>query len=108
MPNPAPGSPRRASASGGEPIVAALPDSTNPPADRLLEERELASLVWGRAQSFQQRLAPREAAVFHERLLNESGASLRRLATRFSISRERIRQIEKQLVNEFRSYADAA
>jgi len=76
--------------------------------DRLVEEAEAAALVHRRVAAFEQRLEPRQAVVFRQRLLADESVSLRELATEFQVSRERIRQIEKQLVVRFRDFARAA
>lgn len=49
------------------------------------------------------RLTPREQAILIERLLAPEPLTLEKIAARFGITRERIRQMEKQLKREFRS-----
>jgi RNA polymerase sigma-32 factor len=85
-----------------------LPDVAHRPVDEQLELVELAAVVRRNAEAFRARLPAREAVVFGERVLAEEGASLRRLATRFSVSSERIRQIEQDLLDDFRPRAEAA
>jgi RNA polymerase sigma-32 factor len=76
--------------------------------DRLVEEAEAAALVHSRVAAFEQRLEPRQAAVFRQRLVADEVVPLRQLATQFRVSRERIRQIENELVANFRDFAQAA
>lgn len=48
-------------------------------------------------------LKPREQEIVRERILAESPATLQQLAEHFSISRERVRQIEKRALERLRS-----
>jgi RNA polymerase sigma-32 factor len=91
-----------------EPVGRSLADGRVAPVDQRLEMLELASVLRARARAFQQRLRPREAAVFAERVLSDEETPRHRLARRFSVSKERIRQIEKDLVGRFRLEAEAA
>lgn len=94
-------------AGDGDPLVDLLAGPGESP-ERLVEEAEAAALIHRRAAAFAQRLAPRQAAVFRQRLLADESVPLRQLASRFQVSRERIRQIEKELVASFRDFAQAA
>jgi RNA polymerase sigma-32 factor len=92
----------------GEPLVDSLPDSNELPPDRLVEEAELWALLRRRAAAFEGQLGTREAAVFRERFLVSQAVPLRELAGRFEVTKERIRQIESDLIGDFREYALAA
>jgi RNA polymerase sigma-32 factor len=92
----------------GDALLDTLPDLSRAPADQTVEIRELAERVRDRAERFGETLQEREAAVFRERVIGEHDSSLRGLATRFRVSRERIRQIEKRLEQTFRAYALSA
>jgi RNA polymerase sigma factor (sigma-70 family) len=71
-------------------------------ADVLLERAEVA----GRSQALIARLDPRERAILNERLLSDEPKPLRRLARRFSVSGERLRQIECRLIGKLRGSLD--
>jgi RNA polymerase sigma-32 factor len=73
-----------------------------PPADVLLERAEVA----GRSRALIDRLDVRERAILNERLLSDEPRPLRRLARRFSVSGERVRQIESRLVRKLRGLMD--
>jgi len=68
------------------------------------EERKLESSV-GQALST---LKPREQEIVRARILAESPATLQQLAERFSISRERVRQIEKRALERLRAYMETS
>jgi RNA polymerase sigma-32 factor len=53
-------------------------------------------------------LKPREQEIVRARILAESPATLQQLAERFSISRERVRQIEKRALERLRAYMETS
>ena len=71
-------------------------------ADVLLERAEVA----GRSRALIDRLDARERTILNERLLSDEPKPLRRLARRFSLSRERVRQIESRVVGKLRGLLD--
>ena len=48
--------------------------------------------------------AERERAIFQDRLAAEDPATLQDLATRFDMTREGVRQVEKRVVASFREF----
>jgi RNA polymerase sigma-32 factor len=90
----------------GDPLMDFIPAPGE--LEQSLEEAEARAMVRRRAAEFERRLDGRKAAIFRERFLEETVVPLRKLATRFSVSRERIRQIEKEVVDGFRDFALAA
>ena len=71
-------------------------------ADVLLERAEVA----GRSRALIDRLDARERTILNERLLSDEPKPLRRLARRFSLSGERVRQIESGVVGKLRGLLD--
>ena len=67
------------------------------PADVLLEQAESAQAAREKVASFAAPLGVREGAILRRRLLADAPESLRSLGKRFSVSGERIRQIERKL-----------
>jgi RNA polymerase sigma-32 factor len=49
-------------------------------------------------------LEGRERTIFEERLMSEEPRTLQEIGQMYSISRERARQVEKQLVKKLKSY----
>jgi RNA polymerase sigma-32 factor len=80
-----------------------LTDDQAIPADQALERAELARLFASEAAAFTRDLGPREAAIFRERLLRAEPLPLARIAHRYSVSKERIRQIERSLSDSFQA-----
>lgn len=87
---------------GGESLRDRLADSA-PLVDSVLETEEALAQTRRCLTSFQVTLAPRERAILDERLLAEEPRPLRALASRFSLSGERVRQIERDLLQTLRT-----
>jgi RNA polymerase sigma-32 factor len=85
------------------PLIEALPDVHALSADSALARRQVESIVATEAQTFERSLDARSKAVFNERLRAEQPKPLRRLAARFSLSGERLRQIEVEVAARFRA-----
>jgi RNA polymerase sigma-32 factor len=92
----------------GPSLLEAMAGSAQSRPDQLFEEAEALAVVQARAERFERGLSPRQAVVFRERVLHPDTVHLRELASRFGVSRERIRQIEKGLEEDFRTFALAA
>jgi RNA polymerase sigma-32 factor len=83
-------------------------DASHEPADATLEGAELQEVLREHARRFGEALDEREAAVFHDRLLAEEPKPRKEIASRFALSRERIRQIENRLIDRFRVFVAPA
>ncbi|MBN2524988.1 MAG: RNA polymerase factor sigma-32 [Deltaproteobacteria bacterium] len=57
-------------------------------------------------RSFGQGLTGKEAVVFQDRLISDSPKTLQEIGDQFSVSRERIRQIEKRVMSDLREYLE--
>jgi RNA polymerase sigma-32 factor len=82
-----------------------MPDGSSEPADSAVEAAELHAILCDELNRFGDGLGERDAAVFHERLMAEEPLPRKEIANRFALSRERIRQIEKRLLERFRNFA---
>jgi RNA polymerase sigma-32 factor len=80
-----------------------LPDQAQGP-----DEATAAAEVRGRLSetmaAFGAALQGRERTIFEERLMSEEPRTLQEIGQMYSISRERARQVEKQLVKKLKSY----
>ena len=65
---------------------------------------EFKSLLQDKLMTFGSDLAGRELEIFRDRLVSDEPATLQDLGTRWGVSRERARQIEKRLVLRLRQY----
>ena len=72
--------------------------------DDALAEKELGDQLKGKIHEFGATLAGKEKRIFDERLLAEDPRTLQELGTEFGVSRERVRQLEKRLLEKLRTY----
>ena len=82
-----------------------LADGSNEAVDQAVEGAELHAILHAELDRFRDALGDRDAAVFRERLVAEEPRPRKEIASRFALSRERIRQIEKRLIERFRMFA---
>lgn len=83
--------------------VELLP-SRGGPIDDLLAEEQLNDRLSAKIREFGTHLEGKEKAIFDERLLAEDPKTLQELGTGFGVSRERVRQIEKRLLQKLRNF----
>jgi RNA polymerase sigma-32 factor len=72
--------------------------------DQLLADEELNDKLTEKIREFGDRLEGKERAIFEQRLLAEEPKTLQELGGEFGVSRERVRQIEKRLLQKLRNY----
>lgn len=85
-------------------LLDRLADQRIEAADTSLETAELHAILREEIAQFGSELGERDATVFRERLIAEEASPRKEIANRFSLSRERIRQIEKRLLERFRVF----
>jgi RNA polymerase sigma-32 factor len=69
-----------------------------------LEALQLSRMVRENAGRFQKHLNAREKDIFERRILSDHPVTLAKLGDRHGVSRERIRQVEKKIIDRFRTY----
>ena len=72
--------------------------------DDVLAEQQLGDQLKGKIHEFGATLVGKEKRIFDERLLAEDPRTLQELGTEFGVSRERVRQLEKRLLEKLRTY----
>jgi RNA polymerase sigma-32 factor len=72
------------------------------PADELAIARQTASLVRRERERYRATLGGRRRELFDARWLDDDAPSLQEMATRYGVTRERTRQIEKAMLAELR------
>jgi RNA polymerase sigma-32 factor len=80
-----------------------LPDQSDAP-DEVAAATEVRERLSQTMAAFGARLDGRERTIFEERLMSEEPRTLQEIGKMFSISRERARQVEKQLVKKLKTY----
>ncbi|MGH7771639.1 MAG: RNA polymerase factor sigma-32 [Candidatus Binatia bacterium] len=87
----------------GVTLLHFLADNKLGPEERLAET-EYRQLLSEKMEQFASSLKDKELVIFRERLLNEEPLTLREIGERYSISRERVRQIEERLKKKLKDY----
>ncbi len=72
--------------------------------DEILADEEIGDMLREKLYAFGERLEGKEKTIFEERLLSDDPQTLQQLGTVFGVSRERVRQIEKRLLQKLRNY----
>ena len=67
---------------------------------------ELRKLLSGKLSEFREQLSGKELAIFDKRIMAENPATLQEVGEEFSISRERVRQIQARLVKKIGAYLE--
>ena len=84
-------------------LLNTLTDNSPTPEERLAED-EYQQAIKDRLKTFGEGLKDKELVVFRERLMAEEPLTLREIGERYSISRERVRQIEHRVKKKLKSY----
>ncbi|MCB9029452.1 MAG: RNA polymerase factor sigma-32 [Deltaproteobacteria bacterium] len=80
-----------------------LPDRA-PNAEQLVAQQQINEKIQEALDSFKAVLDEKEVVVFEQRMLAENKATLQDLADQFSLSKERVRQIENKIKEKLKDY----
>lgn len=90
---------------GGRPVARVeLMSAGGPDIDDVLADQELGDKLKEKIREYGKTLQGKEKAIFEERLLSEDPQTLQQLGDVFGVSRERVRQIEKRLLQKMKKY----
>ena len=67
-------------------------------------KKEMETLLHDKIGEFRKRLTKRELEIFDQRIFSDSPVTLQELGDRYEISRERVRQVEKNILKKMREY----
>ncbi|NMC63350.1 MAG: RNA polymerase factor sigma-32 [SAR324 cluster bacterium] len=73
-------------------------------AEEILSRKQTKELILSSLNEFSSVLNEKEAVIFRERLVGEEKATLHDLAERFSLSKERIRQLESRVKEKLKAF----
>lgn len=90
--------------SEGESSLHSVLPSEALSAEQLLAKGQAQELLQNSLSDFANTLDEKERAILSKRLLSEEKATLNDLATEFSLSKERIRQLENRLKDKLKSF----
>ena len=69
-----------------------------------MAKKEIESLLHHKVEEFRERMTSRELEIFDLRIFSDNPLTLQEIGDRYSISRERVRQIEKNIIKKIRDY----
>ncbi len=99
-------SPLQSDSSEGNSLLQILRDPSQD-IDDALADREIRGEFIERLNTFERSLAGKELLIFRERLRAESPKTLQEIGETYSITRERVRQIEARVLEKLRDYMKA-
>jgi len=67
-------------------------------------KKEMEALLHNKIAEFKKTMTPRELEIFDLRIFSDSPATLQEIGDRYKISRERVRQVEKNIIKRMREY----
>jgi RNA polymerase sigma-32 factor len=92
------------SQNGQGAVLGDLVDSGERGADEHVADAQLRETFMAHVRDFAAELEPRERAIIDRRVLSDEPATLQELGTEFGVSRERVRQIERRVVDALREH----
>jgi RNA polymerase sigma-32 factor len=73
-------------------------------AEERVAKKEMESLLHQKIAEFRKQMTERELVIFDERIFSDSPVTLQEIGDRYGISRERVRQVEKNVIKKMREY----
>jgi RNA polymerase sigma-32 factor len=67
-------------------------------------KKEIESLLHNKIIEFKKTMNSRELEIFEQRIFSDSPATLQEIGDRYNISRERVRQVEKNIIKKLREF----
>jgi RNA polymerase sigma-32 factor len=62
------------------------------------------ALLHEKIAAFRHQMSDREQEIFDTRIFSDNPATLQEIGDRYNISRERVRQVEKNIIKKMREY----
>ena len=67
-------------------------------------KKEIETLLHEKVAEFRKNMTPREKEIFDMRIFSDTPVTLQEIGDRYGISRERVRQVEKNIIKKMREY----
>jgi len=67
-------------------------------------KKEMESLLHGKIAEFRKKMTEREIEIFDQRIFSDDPATLQEIGDQYGISRERVRQVEKNIIKKMREF----
>jgi len=73
-------------------------------AEDQMAKKEIETLLHSKIDDFKKTMSSRELEIFELRVFSDSPATLQEIGDKYNISRERVRQIEKNIIKKIKEY----
>lgn len=73
-------------------------------AEEKMAKKEMDNLIHSKIEIFRKRMSKRENEIFDLRIFSDNPATLQEIGDRYGISRERVRQVEKNIITKMREF----
>lgn len=73
-------------------------------AEDKMAKKELDNLIHSKIKIFRKRMSKRENEIFDLRIFSDNPVTLQEIGDRYGISRERVRQVEKNIITKMREF----
>ena len=67
-------------------------------------KKEIETLLHNKIAEFKKTMTERELEIFDQRIFSDTPVTLQEIGDRYGISRERVRQVEKNIIKKLRDY----
>lgn len=67
-------------------------------------KKEIEALLHNKISEFKKTMTSRELEIFEQRIFSDTPATLQEIGDRYGISRERVRQVEKNIIKKMREF----
>ena len=89
--------------SGKDEFLSIMPDNTIGLDDQI-SDVEGRQLLLNKLEEYRKRLSEKELFIFDKRIMSESPLTLQELGDKYSISRERVRQIQERIIKKIKKW----
>jgi len=72
--------------------------------DDHVAKKEMESILHDKIEEFRKKMTKREIEIFNERIFSDDPITLQEIGDKYGISRERVRQIEKNIIKKMRDF----
>jgi RNA polymerase sigma-32 factor len=72
--------------------------------DDRMAKKEMESILHEKIEEFRKKMTDREIEIFNQRIFSDDPVTLQEIGDKYGISRERVRQIEKNIVKKMRDF----
>jgi len=73
-------------------------------AEETVAKKEMRVLLHNKIEEFRKNMTPREIEIFDQRIFSDNPVTLQEIGDRYGISRERVRQVEKNVIRKMRTF----